>query len=151
MQLNRESYPDGTTPQDLLHDVYVNRIRTWQGSVSNRHHYAALVCMALRKELCDRARRRGTQKRSPCMERPESAGQRAASSLSVEEILAIERELDRLARVDERAAHVVRLRYYGGCSWSETSNATGATVKQVRNDWEFAANWLARRLGRKYF
>jgi RNA polymerase sigma factor (TIGR02999 family) len=150
IQLTRESFQTDTSPQELLHDLYVNRIRTWDRKVNDRGHFAALISMALKDELRDRARRRKAQKRT-APATSQTAGSSAAAHLATEEILAIERELDRLAQVDERAAHVVRLRYYGGCSWDETASATGAPVKAVRNDWEFAANWLAKRLGHKYF
>jgi RNA polymerase sigma factor (TIGR02999 family) len=148
--LRRERDHEHGSPQDLLHDVWVNRISNWQREVNDRNHYAALVSMALRDELFDRARRRNAQKRTaPAPER--KSGLLPAAGLSREEILSLERELDRLAEADERAAQVVRLRFYGGCSWPETAHATGASLKAVRNDWEFAADWLSRRLSHKLF
>ncbi len=75
--------------------------------------------------------------------------QASATTLSLEEILALEREIERMEKIEPRAAHVVRLRYYGGCSWEQTAEAVGAAVKMVRNDWEFAATWLRKRLGGK--
>jgi len=147
IQLNRESLKGDTSPQDLLHDLYVHRIRTWDRTVNDRRHYAALISMALKDELRDRARRRRAQKRTA----PERAAGHAKPNRSMEDTIAIGRELECLEKVDPRAAHVVRLRCYAGCSWVETASVAGAPVKQVRKDWEFAANWLAKRFGRKYF
>jgi RNA polymerase sigma factor (TIGR02999 family) len=146
--LNRESLSGHQTPEDLLHDVYLSRLRSWAGDIQNRHHYTALVCLALRKELCDQARRRKAWKRTPP---PLAEGRGLKSRLCREDVLDIEREIDRLTEVDPRAAQVVCLRYYGGCSLEETGRATGASIKEVRNDWDFAARWLSKRLGRRLF
>ena len=69
------------------------------------------------------------------------------AGLGPEEILSLEREVERLEKLDPRAAMVVRLRYYGGCSWEETAGALGITVKMARGDWAFAARRLSERLG----
>lgn len=148
-QLRRESRPGDATPQDLLHDVYVSRIRAWRPTIEDRDHYAALVCRAIRSELCDRARKRDALKRTPPYAM--KAGKAQIPGLALEETLAVEREIARMSAVDPRAAQVVHLRYYGGCSWEETARATGTSVREVRNDWAFASKWLAKRLGHKFF
>ncbi len=148
MQLQRESRRNETSAQDLLHDVYIGRIRSWTGSIRDRNHYAALVCLAVRQELCDQARRRGAKKRA----QPASMSARQhgpAANIPVEEVLTVERKLEQLGRIDARAAQVVWLRYYGGCSWLETAAVVGASLKAVRNDWEFAEKWLRKQLGRR--
>ena len=144
--LGRKSADMTYTPQDLLHAVYVERLRGWKGAVNDRGHYLKVVKTAMKQELIDRARRAQTQRRTA-----PSAGfpQASATTLSLEEVLALEREIERLEKIDPRAAHVVRLRYYCGCSWEQTAEAVGATVKMVRDDWESAAKWLRKRLGGK--
>jgi RNA polymerase sigma factor (TIGR02999 family) len=144
--LRRRDFGASACPLDLLHDVYLTRLRGWKGPVSDRSHFLALATLAMKNELVDRARRLKSQKRTA----PESSPgfpQQIASSLSYEAILALEREVERLEAIDPRATLVLRLRYYGGCSWEETASATGASVKMVRNDWEFVSKWLAQRLG----
>lgn len=102
----------------------------------------------MRNELIDRARAARTQKRT-IPARGGAFPDRDATVLSCEQIVALDREIDRMQKLDWRAAQVVRLRYYGGCSWDETAAAVGATVKMVRSDWEFAATWLEQRLGQR--
>jgi len=113
----------------------------WKGEVADRNHYLAVVTKAMKNQLVDRARKANTQRRTPTPFPGVSA-----NHLAVVDILAIERELAEIDRTDPRAAHVVRLRYYGGCSWEETARATGVSVKMVRNDWGGAVKWLRKRL-----
>lgn len=146
--LRRESERRSLSPLDLVHDVYLGRLQGWKGIIADRGHYLAFVTTAMRNELIDRARAARTQKRTA----PQSGAafpHRDASVLPYEEIVALEREIERLQKLDWRAAQVVWLRYYGGCSWEETAAAVGATIKMVRTDWEFAATWLEQRLGKR--
>ncbi len=135
--------------QDLVHDVYLGRLRGYQGAVADRAHYIALVTTAMKNELIDQARHSNTRKRSPTkvLEFPREG----PADLPYEVILALEREIENMERMDWRAAQVVRLRYYAGCSWPETAAAVAASVRMVRRDWEFASDWLKKRLGRRLF
>ena len=144
--LRHESETRTLSPLDLVHDVYLGCLQGWKGAISDRGHYLALVTTAMRNELIDRARAARAQKRTIPADGT-TFPYRNASALPYEEIVALEREIDRLEKLDWRAAQVIRLRYYGGCSWEETAAAIGATVKIARTDWEFAATWLEQRLG----
>lgn len=145
--LRRERTPEEITSLDLIHDAYLDRMRVWHGPITERNHYLAIFTNAMKQQLVDRARRYGAQKRNP----RQVAGfpLERASALSYEEVIALERELEKLGKDDLQAAQVVRLRYYGGCSWEETAAALGTTVKIARTDWEFASKWLRERLGQR--
>lgn len=143
--LSRFERDRSITPHDLVHDVYVDRLRSLRGGINDRGHYLAVVTEAMKNHLIDRARRAKARKRTAPSDGP-GFPWRLASTLAYEEILALEREIKRIEVEDPRAAEVVRLRYYCGCSWDETAAAVGATVKMVRNDWEFASGWLRQRL-----
>jgi RNA polymerase sigma factor (sigma-70 family) len=54
--------------------------------------------------------------------------------------------LEALARVDERMAHVVEMRYFGGLTDLEIGEALGVTDRTVRRDWEQARLFLADAL-----
>jgi RNA polymerase sigma factor (TIGR02999 family) len=133
--------------QDVVHDVYLGRLRGYRGAIADRGHYIAFVTTAMKNHLIDRARHSRTKKRTPVS--AECFPQLSPADLPYELILAVEREIGRIERMDWRVAQVVRLRYYAGCSWEETAAALGVSVKVVRNDWEFACEWLRKRLARK--
>ncbi len=126
------------TPGDLLHDVYLGRIRKWNGPVTDRRHFTAVIAEAMRDELINRARRTGTIKRTMKHGFPE----RIVSSLPAEDLVSLNSELEHLRTYDPAAAEIVRLRYYGGCSWEETAVAAHVSVKVARTEWECAKKWL---------
>jgi RNA polymerase sigma factor (sigma-70 family) len=63
-----------------------------------------------------------------------------------DEILDIDEALVGLARLDERLAKVVELRYFGGYSNTEIALALDVTERTVRRDWDKARLLLADAL-----
>ena len=146
--LRRASLERELAPEDLIHDAWLTRIRSRQAVINDRAHYIALLTMAMKGKLIDQVRQRNTLKRtSPAF--PGNAGQPSPVSLGREDVLTLERELDRLEKIDPIPVKVVRLRYYGGCSWEETANALGITVKAARDECAFAERRLGVKLGRR--
>ena len=62
------------------------------------------------------------------------------------DILEINEALDHLAKVDERKANVVELRYFGGMDREEIATALQLTVPTVKRDLRLAEAWLRRYL-----
>ena len=63
------------------------------------------------------------------------------------DVLALDEALQRLARLDERHARVVELRYFGGLSVEETAVALELSPATVKRAWTIARAWLYRELG----
>ena len=68
------------------------------------------------------------------------------SPAQVDQVLAIDLALERLARMDDRKSRVFELRFFGGLSVDETANALGISAITVMRDWNFARAWLKREL-----
>jgi len=66
--------------------------------------------------------------------------------IEVEDALALDEVLTRLAAVDERQATIVEMRYFGGLTELEMAAALGVTDRTVRRDWEQARLFLAEAL-----
>ena len=62
------------------------------------------------------------------------------------ELVALDEALEELARLDQRKARVVELRYFGGLSLAATAETLGVSEMTVRRDWRAAKAWLFRRL-----
>jgi RNA polymerase sigma factor (TIGR02999 family) len=153
-RLKRERPGQTLRTTELVHEAYLrlsaSNPHAWQG----RGHFFAAAAEAMRRILIERARARGRIKRGG--DESGRAPQRllladlSAADLAidydVEEILALEGALERLGRSDQRAASVVRLRFYGGFNTRETAEALGITDRTVRRDWTFARAWLFNAL-----
>ena len=64
----------------------------------------------------------------------------------VDEVVAIDLALHRLANVDERKSKVFEMRFFGGLSLEETAEALQISPTTVVRDWRFARAWLRREL-----
>jgi RNA polymerase sigma factor (TIGR02999 family) len=62
------------------------------------------------------------------------------------ELLAVDEALERLAKLDERQARVVELRFFGGLSVEEAAAVLGISPKTVKRDWSMAKAWLYAEL-----
>jgi RNA polymerase sigma factor (TIGR02999 family) len=135
---------------ELVHEAYL-RLQKGSGAAwPSRGEFFAAAAVAMRRILIERARAKGRTKRGG-----DSDGRAAARvALDLEEvaaladdrdpeaILILDRAIDRLAERDERAAQVVRLRFYGGLDVEETAEALGTSTRTVLRDWAFARAWL---------
>jgi RNA polymerase sigma factor (sigma-70 family) len=62
------------------------------------------------------------------------------------DVLWLHEALERLARLDERQARVVELRYFAGMSVEEVAEVLGISPATVKREWSTARLWLAHAL-----
>ena len=60
-------------------------------------------------------------------------------------MLAVDESLDKLAEIDDQAAQVVKLHFFGGMTLDEVAAALGISSRTAHRDWAFARAWLATR------
>jgi RNA polymerase sigma factor (TIGR02999 family) len=63
-----------------------------------------------------------------------------------EEMVLLDQALKKLARIEERKARVVRLRYFGGFTLQEIASILEVAQTTVDRDWRFARSWLYREI-----
>lgn len=146
----RRERPDHTLqPTALVHEAYERladqREKRWEG----RSHFFAVGALAMRRVLVDHARSHGRQKRGGNWERvtaDQAVPLLSDAPLSMEDVLALDRALNKLAQLDPRQAKVVELRYFGGLGAAETADVLGVSKRTVEGDWTHARAWLKREL-----
>jgi RNA polymerase sigma factor (TIGR02999 family) len=69
--------------------------------------------------------------------------------VDVEDALALDDALTKLATVDARQASIVEMRYFGGMTVPEVAEALGVSVRTVEGEWTHAKAWLKRELSRQ--
>ena len=136
------------TATALVHEAYLRLVDVTRIDVAHRPHFLALASKVMRHILVDKARRRRAAKRGDGEVRvdldavAEVVGHDAKSPA----LIALDDALEELARVDERRARVVEMRYFGGLSVEETATVLGVSADTVMRDWKIARAWLTARI-----
>ena len=146
--------PSGATLQStaLVHEAYLRLVNARDVEWHDRVHFFALSAQIMRRVLVDAARARGAAKRGGHAARAGRAALDldripAAASDAAAALCALDDALEGLARLDERRAKVVELRFFGGLSVDETAELLQVSPQTVMRDWRLARAWLARELG----
>ncbi len=144
--MNRER--DGHTLQTtaLVNEAYLRLIDWKTARWENRAHFFGVSAQLMRRILVDFARRR-----------PKISAEEQARHVSLDEALTISAEkdadlvalddaLEALARLDERKARIVELKFFGGLSVDETAEVLQISGITVMREWQKAKAWLYREL-----
>ena len=144
----RKEHPGHTLqPTALVNEAYLRLVGTTQPSWHNRGAFFGAAAQAMHRILIDHARKRMRLKRGGGAQ-PVSLDRAGPTSWDEpERLLALDEGLRRLVEVDARSAEVVKLRYFGGLSITETAEALGVSERTVKREWSFARAWLRRELG----
>ena len=67
----------------------------------------------------------------------------------MEDLVALDEALDRLAQLQPRAAQVVELRFFGGLQEDEVAEVLEVSPITVKRDWRLARAWLYGELERQ--
>ena len=150
-QLRRESANHTLSATALVHEVYLRLLQQRQLTATDRDNFLAIAAQTMRRILVDHARARSRLKRGgddrPIQLESEN-GEPLLSDTEVEEVLAIDVALDRLAQIDARAHRVIECRIFAGLTLDETAQALGVSSKSVQRTWTTARAWLRKELGR---
>lgn len=142
--LDREGRAHTLQPTALVNEAYL-RLMRGPDVVNDRQHFFALAAQAMRRVLVDHARQRRSQKRGGGAERVTLQLVPGVEAYDVD-MIALDEALSTLQQLDERAAKVVELRFFGGHTDKEVCEILGENLSAVRRDWDFARSWLKARL-----
>ena len=128
----------------LVHEAYLRLVGKPRAQVRDRAHFFAIAAQAMRRVLIDNARRKRAGKRGAGEAIQLEAG--AAVTLPDQELIALDRALDRLAELDLRQARIVELRYFGGLTAPEAAAALELSEATIHREWRAAKLWLRREI-----
>jgi RNA polymerase sigma factor (TIGR02999 family) len=139
-QLARHRPGETLSTTALVHEAYLKLTDSAQQSYNDRVHFFAVASRAMRQILVDYARRATAAKRGghPVSLDPEALGDPGRA----EELLALDEALTQLEKLDGRLARIVELRFFGGLSVEETSDALEVSPRTVKRDWRKARAFL---------
>jgi RNA polymerase sigma-70 factor, ECF subfamily len=136
-------------PTALINEAYL-RLVDWKNiQWSDRAHFFGMAANMMRRVLVDYARSRDRLKRGG---EAIQVSFTEAANLPVPQstdVLALDKALRELEKIDPRKSQIVEMRFFGGLSQEETAEALNVSVATVRRDWSLARAWLARELKKK--
>ena len=101
---------------------------------------------SMRRILIEHARKRGTKKRGGDFKRLSLDLVRVSETAGLDEVLAIDTAIEGLNEVSERAATLVRLRFFAGLTETEAAKTMEISERTARREWAFARAWLYQAL-----
>ncbi len=131
----------------LINEAYLRLIDWKSARWQNRAHFFGVAAQMMRRILVDFARRR------PRVRDEEVRHVSLEDALVVadereQDLVALDEALLALAKLDERKARVVELRFFGGLSVEETGEVLRLSPITVIREWNKAKAWLYRELQR---
>lgn len=144
--LRRERAGQTLQTTALVHEAYLRladykRIR-WQ----ERAHFFAIAAQLMRRILVEHARARNRLKRGGGQIKLLVDDLPLVSDNRLDELLALDEALTRLAMNYARKERVVELRCFAGLENDEIAQVLDVSVNTVIRDWTFAQAWLRREL-----
>lgn len=144
--LRREAVGHTLQPTALVHEAWFKLAGPNAPRPVDRVHFLAIAARAMRQVLVDHARRRRTRKRGGDTIELAVADDRLGFAVPLDDLIAVDDALTRLAGRSERLARVVELRFFAGLSEDETARALEVTTRTVQRDWAKARAWLHAEL-----
>ena len=145
----RERPDHSLSPTGLVHEAYLRLVDQKRARWQNRAHFFAVAAHVMRRLLVDHARARGASKRgSGLTVSLDEADVDVAAPLQAQrpDVIALDRALEKLARIDARQSRLVELRFFGGLTVDEAAAVLDVAAITVKRDWALARTWLYREL-----
>lgn len=134
-------------PTELVHEAFLRLVDAdvpWE----DRAHFLATAATAMRRVLIDHARARQRAKRGGGAIQVSLADVPAGDEPPIEDFIAVDDALTRLAETDPRRARLIELRYFGGLNLEESGEVLGISTTTVHRELRLARAWLMEALAR---
>jgi RNA polymerase sigma factor (TIGR02999 family) len=133
----------------LVHEAYVRLVNVEKAQNWNsRGHFFAAAAEAMRRIMVERARRNGRARHGGDLHRKEPAESESVADERLAEVLKVDAALDELAEQDQRAAELVKLRFFVGMTSAEAATVLGVSTRTLERTWIYAKAWLREALSR---
>ena len=149
-QMSKERPGHTLQPSALVNEAFMRLIDYDGVNWENRRHFFRLAARMMREVLINYAVSRKSVKRGGTAQRvtlDEALVSEKTGAMGLEDLLALNEALQRLAQEDDRCARVVELMFFGGLTERETADELGISDRTVKREWRYARLWLRRELG----
>lgn len=144
--MSRERRGHTLQPTALVNEAFVRLTDARKIRWQDRAHFIGISARLMRRVLVDHARARGYRQRGADAHRVTLGEGLIATPERDLDVIALDRALQALARVDERKSRTIELRFFGGLSVEETAEVLHVSSDTIKRDWRLAKLWLLREL-----
>jgi RNA polymerase sigma factor (TIGR02999 family) len=130
----------------LVHELYIKLLGNMDIELENRAHFFSIASRCMQQILVDYARKKAALKRGGIHRSVTLDEERLNLEEHAEEIIEINNLINKLSAIDSRRSQVVVMRFFGGMSIPEISEALKVTTRTVDRDWAKAKLWLYNEL-----
>ena len=131
----------------LVHEAYVRLVDVAKAQHWNsRGHFFAAAAEAMRRILIEKARGRARAKRGGDWQRVDFETLDVTTSVTPDQLVALDDALARLQTLDHLAAELVKLRYFAGLPLDQAAAALGIATATAYRHWAYARAWLHSEL-----
>lgn len=146
-QLGRGRDQQTLSATALVNETYLKLVSGGQLALNDRAHFFSLAARAMKHLLIDHQRMRRRTKHGGELLRVELNEEIPAAMDSELDFMDLDLALAGLAKIDERAARVVELHFFGGLNFMEIADLLAVSDKTVRRDWNSARAYLLLQAG----
>ena len=146
---SQEWRDDAIQTTALVNEAYMKLVDQRRVDWQNRAHFFAIAAQVMRRILLDDARRRLREKRGGgalTISIEQLAPSPSAVSVDSIDVIAMDRALQNLERLDPEQARIIELRFFGGLTIEETGAVLGVSPATIKREWSLAKGWLYRAL-----
>jgi RNA polymerase sigma-70 factor, ECF subfamily len=143
--------PNSTlTPTSLVNEAWIKLARSPRFADTSQLHFKRIAARAMRQVLVEAARRRHADKRGGSDAIMVALIDDSLQPIAGcgQDLLALHRALEELARIEPRQALMVESRFFGGLDVHETATLLDVSEATVLRDWRAAKAWLAQEMRR---
>jgi RNA polymerase sigma factor (TIGR02999 family) len=131
----------------VVHETYLKLARDAGWTGRDREHFLSIAARAMRQIVVDAARERSAAKRGGGRAPVALSGQEPDPGATAEGVLAFDRAIAALARIDPELERLVELRYFGGLTLEEIRELTGTPERTLKRRFRSARALLVDALG----
>ena len=149
-KLSHESPGQTLQATALVHEAYIRLVEGTAHNWSNKGHFFAATAEAMRRILVENARRKKRERHAGNLKRVDIAKLDVALATSDETILLVDEALEKLAKIDEIGAKLIKLRFFAGLSNLQAAEMLAIPERTAKRTWAYARAWLLEEMKRMF-
>ena len=143
--LRRERAGHSLQTSALVNEAYLRLVDYKRMQWQDRSHFFAVSSQVMRRILVDHSRRHNL-KRGGNVQHVSLDEAAVVGGHQDVDLIALDRALDGLERIDPRKMRIVEMRFFGGLSVEETAEVLSLSTITIKREWRSAKAWLYREL-----